>query len=123
MGAQQPVELPSHEVLSQLAREDPQAYEALRLALIQGFIDSVPAGMKPRLRGIQFRVDCVRQLSRSALGSTVRVYKLMWESFLRLNESWHEAVQLPPSHAEPHTARPGGARILEFRPRPPHERE
>ena len=40
--ANQPLELPSHEILSQLALNDPHEYEALRHNLINKFIDSAP---------------------------------------------------------------------------------
>jgi hypothetical protein len=89
--AHSPLELPSHEVLAQLARDDPQAYEAYRRQIVESFIDSAPERLKSRLSGIQFRVDSVRQLSRaSALGATVRVYELMWKSFQHLNEVWQD---------------------------------
>jgi hypothetical protein len=123
MNVHTPVELPSHDVLSRLARDDPEAYEALRREVIDSFIENAPARLKPRLYGIQFRVDCVRRLSRSALGSTVRVYELMWESFHRLNGNWQQLVQLKEGGfdalASTLTAAPasGGARILAFRPR------
>jgi hypothetical protein len=84
-------ELPSHEVLARLARDDPQAYETLRSEVIEGFIDSAPQRLRPRLSGIQFRVDGLRRLSRaSALGATVKIYALMWESFERLNHAWQD---------------------------------
>ena len=124
MSARQPVELPSHEVLSQLARDDPHTYEALRQEVIERFIESAPARIKPRLCGIQFRVDSVRRLSRSTLGSTVAVYELMWESFLRLNHTWQEVIHLKEGYMDTHApalaseySPVGSARILEFRPR------
>lgn len=119
----QPLELPSHEVLAQLAHDDPQAFENLRRELVDSFIDSAPAKYQPRLNGIQFRVDCERRLSRSALGSTVRVYKLMWESFLCLNRNWQELVHAKEageswhdSNPDPACAPRASARILKFRP-------
>lgn len=118
------LELPSHEVLSQLVRDDPQAYEALRRDLIESFIDSAPARLKTRLRGVQFRVDCKRRLSRSALGSTVSVYKLMWQSFLCLNREWQDLVGIKEGFENLHGATPAAgclpkqsARIIEFLPR------
>jgi hypothetical protein len=121
--ARPPMELPSHEVLSRLASEDPQEFERLRRELVESFIDSAPSRLRHRLSGIQFRVDGVRRLSRSALGSTVEIYQLMWQSFLRLNGVWQDVVHLrdatmgvcPPTFASGATA-PVSARILEFRP-------
>lgn len=129
MSARQPLELPSHEVLSQLARDDPAAYEALRREMIDGFIDSAPPAIKPRLRGIQFRVDSVRRLSRSALGATVKIYGLMWESFLRLNHGWQDFIHMKNQSASmrrsmltPQYLPNGGARVIEFRRPPPRGR-
>ena len=128
MSAHLRLTLPSHEELSRLARDDPPAYEALRREIIDDFIDHAPDKLKPRLQGLQFRIDNLRRLSRSALGSTVKIYDLMWKSFVAMNYHWQEFVNmkdalpgqcsregnrgLPPEHS---------ARILQFRPlHPPH---
>ncbi|MFA7281243.1 MAG: DUF3135 domain-containing protein [Sterolibacterium sp.] len=118
-----PRELPSHEELSRLAHDDPQAYETLRREFVENFIENAPDKYRKRLRGIQFRVDHERQLSHTALGSTVRVYKMMWDSFLCLNSTWQEITgigdrcdftfELRSSEKElPKTS----AQILEFKP-------
>jgi hypothetical protein len=87
-------ELPNHEYLSDLALNDPQAYEDLRQKLINSFIESSPDRIKSRLLGIQFRVDSIRSLSKSPLGSTIRISKLMWESFYNLNQAWQDFIHL-----------------------------
>ncbi len=124
MSEHQPIELPSYETLAQLAREDPQAFESLRRAVIDSFIDSAPDRLSARLRGLQFRVDCERQLSHSALGATVRMYALMWESFLRLNDAWQSFMRLDEDGEDsiPTSYLPNRhAHILELRPRSPHD--
>ena len=127
-GGDRPLDLPSHDELAQLARNDPQAFENLRSELIASFIEHAPPRHKTRLSGIQFRVDCERRLSRSPLGSTVRVYKLMWESFLSLNGNWQALVRAKEEFESPADAAPAplceplpSARILDFRP--PRARE
>lgn len=125
MNRHQPLELPSHEVLAQLARDDPQAYESLRSEVIESFIDSAPERLKPRLNGIQFHVDGIRRLSRSsALGATVRVYQLMWKSFLQMNQVWQDFIPIEnngPNRARSKQPTKRGpltsAQILQFRPR------
>ncbi len=122
-GSHVPPELPSHEELSQLARDDPQAYETLRRELVESFIANAPDKYQKRLRGIQFRVDHQRQLSHTALGSTVLVYRLMWGSFLCLSSTWQELAGVgdrcgffesrPIEESLPKTS----AQILEFQPR------
>lgn len=120
------LELPVHEELSKLARDDPEAYEAFRREIIERFIDNAPARLRHRLSGIQFRVDGLRQLSRSALGSTVRIYELMWKSFLDMNHEWQDFSHMKDHWLSGETSiaaaghRPSGnARILEFQPRLP----
>jgi hypothetical protein len=124
------MELPSHEVLSRLASEDPQEFERLRRELVESFIDNAPSRLKRRLSGIQFRVDGVRRLSRSALGSTVEIYQLMWRSFLHLNGVWQDLVHFKDGDMEvcPSSSASGAqqvvsARILEFRPQTGRTRE
>lgn len=123
------VDLPSHEVLAQLALDNPQAFEALRRDVLDRFIEHAPTRLEARLRGLQFRVDCQRRLSHSALGATVRVYQLMWESFLDLNDGWQTLVKEVDSRLNPHSVEPPApaapnesARILEFRPRTTDEK-
>lgn len=121
MNKHQPLELPSHEVLAQLARDDPEAYEALRSEVIGSFIDSAPERLKPRLSGIQFHVDGLRRLSRaSALGSTIRIYDLMWQSFERLNLVWQDFKLESAKHAPMPATKSvpqESAQILQLRPR------
>ena len=120
-----PMELPSHESLSQLALNDPQAYETLRSKLIESFIASAPPRIRPRLSGIQFRVDNIRRMSRSALGATLKIYNLMWESFHCLNHGWQDVIHMKrerfdvtcSSMSKDYVSH-GSARIIEFRPRP-----
>lgn len=112
MGDRLPRELPAHSVLSQLAREDPGAYEALRRELIEDFLNGAPERRRDRLRGLQFRIDCARSLSHSALGSTLKVYGMMRESFLQLNQVLNNTRQ-PDSGTTEAPAK--SARIIAFR--------
>jgi len=133
-----PKKLPSHDVLSKLARDDPEAFEELRRELNDDLINNAPERMQPRLRGIQFRVDAMRQLSKSPLGAAVRVYSLMWESFLEMNRELQALVRPPdtPHHgtqlrlvcsttddevveqmSEPQARLERSARVIEFRGR------
>ncbi|MDD5176720.1 MAG: DUF3135 domain-containing protein [Sterolibacterium sp.] len=119
----QSLELPGHEVLARLAHDDPQAFEALRREMIESFIDRAPMKYRHRLRGIQFRVDSERRLSLSALGSTVRIYQMMWGSFLCLNSKWQDLVCAMEQGENSHdstsamdSVQKESARILAFRP-------
>jgi len=108
------LELPSHNFLAQLAREDPPAYEALRCELIEDLVGSAPEGVRPRLLGLQFRIDGIRRLSPSPVSAAGKIFSLMWESFLQLDEELSCARGLRRGKKDV----PGkDARIIEFRPR------
>jgi hypothetical protein len=119
-----PIELPSHETLVQCAREDEEAFEAFRREAIERLIESAPLRIRRRLRGLQFRIDCVRELSRSPLKSTIAISRLMWESFHCLNDELQDLVNLVERRADRPRSTPDqkriadhSARILDFRPR------
>ena len=80
--------LPDFDSLSKLARDDPQAFEELRRSLVNDLIDNAPQARQARLRGLQFRVDTIRRLSKSELGAAVKIYELMWRSFRSLADEW-----------------------------------
>lgn len=116
--------LPSHEALSQLACDDPQAFEALRDELVASCIRSAPERIRPRLYGIQFRVDAIRRLSRTPLGALVKIQAMMWGSFLRLDEELQDFSRFVGNRVGGCTKRTGlhrvpagSACIIEFRPR------
>lgn len=122
--ASQVLELPSYQDLCRLVVDDPEAFETLRRALIERFINSHPEESQSRLRGIQFRVDGARQLSRSALDATAKLHDLMWKSFVQMNHDLQEFIEIQQRSTT--ATRPGpqtkplpkqNARILEFKPR------
>ena len=67
---------------SQLAKADPSAFEARRLALIEEFLLQFPQPDQQRLRGLQFRIDMVRRRARTPMGACLKISSMMWESLL-----------------------------------------
>jgi len=67
---------------SRLAKDDPAAFEARRLALIEEFLHQFPQPDQQRLRGLQFRIDMVRRRSRTPMGACLKISSMMWESLL-----------------------------------------
>ena len=110
--------LPDFDTLAKLAKDDPEAFEALRRDLVDDLIDHAPQAKQARLRGLQFRVDAVRQLAKSDLGSAVKIYEMMWRSFRSLASEW-ENLRRGPSRTVLRPARPA-AKVLLLRPRPHH---
>jgi hypothetical protein len=110
--------LPDFDTLAKLAKDDPEAFETLRRNLVDDLIDHAPQAKRARLRGLQFRVDAVRQLAKSDLGSAVKIYEMMWRSFRSLASEWNNLRNGP---GRPSLRRAGpAAKILPLRPRPHH---
>jgi hypothetical protein len=65
---------------SELARNDPQAFEARYRALIEDTISRAPVEVQPRLRCLQWRVDMERRKHKSPLGACLSIYRMMWDS-------------------------------------------
>lgn len=101
-----------------LAREDPDGFEAARQAEIDALIAQAPQRLKPRLRGLQWRVDAVRRHSGTPLAACLRMYSMMWDTVLGDGGLLEQLERLGTPEPPPWRA-PG--RLLPFRP--PHLRE
>lgn len=64
-----------------LAKDDPEAFEQRRRALIEATIRKAKPENQHRLRGLQFRVDMERVRTRTPLAACGRISEMMWESF------------------------------------------
>lgn len=79
---------PSVEQLIELAEKNPEALEQMRRFQVQSLIDSAPEHTQKRLRGLQFQIDCQRQLHKnSPMGSCVAITRMMIASLQSLNEA------------------------------------
>lgn len=66
---------------SRLAVQDPEGFEAMRRELIDKLIESASERCRRRLRGLQWRVDQVRQQAPSPMAACVSLSSMMWDSF------------------------------------------
>lgn len=104
-----------------LARTDPGAFEARRLALIEAFLSQFPNADQRRLRGLQFRIDMERRRARTPMAACLKISSMMWDSLLGTHGLKNALDALVGYTAfEPPPARPPGAaphpsRILPFR--------
>ncbi len=89
------MQLPDFDTLKNLAVDDPEGFEALRRQHVEALINSAPAAMQQRLRGLQFQIDAQRQVSKSPMGSCIRMSRMMHESFGRLREALADFTQNP----------------------------
>lgn len=67
------------EFWASLATQDPDAFEALRKQFIEYEISKSNSSFRNRLLGLQFQIDIKRERSASALGSCIRISKMMMD--------------------------------------------
>ena len=67
---------------SRLAKSDPAAFEARRLALIEEYLGQFAPLDQRRLRGLQFRIDMERRRARTPMAACLRLSSMMWDSVL-----------------------------------------
>jgi len=72
----------SFEEWSELAKEDPAAFEKMRQAAIESYLEGLPAGQQDRMRRLQWRIDQERRLARTPMMACLRISRMMWDSIL-----------------------------------------
>lgn len=72
----------SFEEWAELAKEDPAAFEKMRQAAIDGYLDGLPEGQQERMRRLQWRIDQERRLARTPMMACLRISRMMWDSIL-----------------------------------------
>jgi hypothetical protein len=108
------------EELATLAKSDPAAFELRRRELIDGLFASIEARnddpqFMQRLRGLQFRIDMERERSRTSMRALLRIYSMMWDSFIELNDLLQRVSSPLPALPKPATAT-RSAEIIPFKP-------
>lgn len=63
----------------ELASDDPDAFEAARDAVIEEFLSSAPTHTRDRLRGLQWRIDTIRDRSSNPMAACIDIYGMMWD--------------------------------------------
>ncbi len=65
---------------AELAQQDPEAFEEMRLKLIADLINNAPAELRKRLEGIQWKVEHVRKRAKNPADALFAISNMMWES-------------------------------------------
>lgn len=66
----------------ELAASDPDAFEARRAAVLEQVILRVPGPRRKRLRGLQWRIDQVRQRSTNPISACIKLNGMMMDTLL-----------------------------------------
>lgn len=70
-----------------LASSDPQRFEQLRQDKLTDYISQVPESRRHRLRGLQWRIDKLREQNKeSPMVSCLLISELMWDTFEHLSQ-------------------------------------
>jgi hypothetical protein len=99
-----------------LAQRDPEEFEQRRQAVIENYLNSLPASKQRRLRGLQFRIDMERQRAHTAMGACIKLSSMMWDALLGPNglASSLQLLASSPAHAI-NTEPSHKAQILSFK--------
>jgi len=80
----------------QLAKNDPEAFEALRREKIEQLIAQAPKPQRRRLQGLQWQIDQTRKLAGGPMASCLAISNMMWDSLHQLNLRQHELLSATP---------------------------
>lgn len=72
----------SFEEWVELAKDDPAAFEKMRQAAIDSYLETLPQGQQERMRRLQWRIDQERRMARTPMMACLRISRLMWDSIL-----------------------------------------
>jgi hypothetical protein len=64
----------------ELARQDPQAFEKKRKHIIEAAIQGAPEQQQQRLRCLQWKLDKIRETSRTPMMACLQINRLLWEN-------------------------------------------
>ena len=98
---------------AELAKSDPDRFEAKRSRVINEAIRRVPADRQRMLRGLQWKVDRVRELKRTPLAACMAISDMMWNTFSDLHHSYVKLAEIKPGKRLPTEPRPS-ATIIAF---------
>jgi hypothetical protein len=98
---------------SELAINDPEAFEAERSEVIEQAINEASPEKRQRLHGLQWRIDQVRLLARTPLSACMEMSQMMWDSVMG-EYGLIDILQQPLNQQHTNKPRPDHGHILPF---------
>jgi hypothetical protein len=102
--------LPSFERMLDMAKNNPDALEQLRLEMVRDAINAAPEDYRQRLHGLQFQIDGQRLVSKNPMQACLEISRMMHNSLqdLKTYIDGHTGEKdLPETQTQP-------AKILNF---------
>ncbi|MFL0809703.1 MAG: DUF3135 domain-containing protein [Agarilytica sp.] len=78
---------PSFEELRRMAEQCPEKLEAFRNRQVEALIAAEPIELRRRLRGLQFQINCQRELHESPMASCIAISNMMHQSLQHLQQT------------------------------------
>ncbi|MES2935838.1 MAG: DUF3135 domain-containing protein [Pseudomonadota bacterium] len=79
---------PDFDTLSALYKTDPQAFEELRLKLLNDAVNAAPARHRPALRQTLRQIEQARCDAATPMEATTMAFRLMCDSWAELHVAW-----------------------------------
>lgn len=98
---------------AQLAKSDPEAFEARRAATIEAAIQRMPAHKQQRMRCLQWKIDQVRDRASNPMAACIKLSEMMWDSLVGPGGLRDALERLGDGSFEP----PPKAPVLDLHPR------
>jgi len=98
-----------------LARQDPQAFEDKRKRIIEEAIQGASAHKQQRLRCLQWKLDKIRETSRTPMIACLHINRLLWENVTGEHGLLNKLQQLQSGHPA-HSTDQATAEITPLRP-------
>ena len=97
---------------TELAKSDPDAFEAKRAEVIEQVIQSMPAHKQHRMRCLQWKIDQVRMQASNPMAACIKLSEMMWDSLVGPGGLREVLERVGDGDFEP----PPKASVLEFQP-------
>ncbi|QOJ24787.1 MAG: DUF3135 domain-containing protein [Gammaproteobacteria bacterium] len=68
-----------------IAQSEPERFEAMRQQMINDLIARAPSHLKPRMTGLQWQVDQIRNQAANPMAACVQISQKMWANVLGEN--------------------------------------
>jgi len=98
-----------------LARQDPQAFEDKRKRIIDEAIQGASAHKQQRLRCLQWKLDKIRETSRTPMLACLHINRLLWENVTG-EHGLLNSLQQPRPRRSGHSPDQANAEIIPLRP-------
>ncbi len=98
---------------ARLAQENPPAFEEARRLMLDSLIESAPLSVQPRLKGLQWQIETIRERATTPLGACLKISNLMWQNVVGEKGLATRLQELGHGRREP-LARPKSAEVVAF---------